>query len=102
MKKVIQNIVAKELNKLGYSGIEFSVEEPPDGKMGDYASNAALKAAGKAKQSPKELAETLAKALKKPDMFESVKVLGPGFLNFTVAGKVLVETLQRVNQKKDK
>ena len=63
---------------------EVKVEHPPDHKLGDYASNLALKLSRVAGASPLALAEALAGFLPSIPEVARVEVAAPGFINFTL------------------
>ncbi len=82
--------IAKEL------GIEVTAELKskisityPDSKLGDYATNAALILAKAAKKNPVDLARQLISKLGAPDL-EKIEVAGPGFINFILDKKYLI------------
>jgi len=57
------------------------VEPPRDAAHGDMATNAAMVLAKDAGVKPRELADTIAQALRADPMIETVDVAGPGFIN---------------------
>ncbi|RME69017.1 MAG: arginine--tRNA ligase, partial [Alphaproteobacteria bacterium] len=59
----------------------MTVEPPRDPAHGDIATNAALVLAKPARQAPKAIAESLAKALARHEAIETAEVAGPGFVN---------------------
>jgi arginyl-tRNA synthetase len=75
-------------------GIDVDVKlTRPDVEFGDYATNVALQIAGKLEKNPREIAETIANALREKHEFSEVSVAGPGFINIRVSAKALLETL---------
>jgi arginyl-tRNA synthetase len=66
----------------------------PDPKFGDFATNAALILSKQVKKNPIDLAKELIEKIGK-DMFESVELAGPGFINFRIKNEVLIRELQR-------
>ncbi len=83
-----QQAIVKELKKATkLKEIELSI--PPDPKMGDYAFPCFVLAKQK-KKNPKEVAEDLAKKLKKPSLITEIKVLGP-YVNFFIDKAKLAE-----------
>ncbi len=60
---------------------EFSRPEP---QFGDYATNVALKLAGKLQKNPREVAEQIAEKLRESEEFSEVSVAGPGFINLVL------------------
>jgi len=94
-----QNIFAEALGYVRYAltalvkagalrkGIDQSrvqVEPPRDSAHGDMATNAAMVLAKEAGQTPRELAEVIAKKLRGYKFFANVEVAGPGFINLTL------------------
>lgn len=65
----------------------------PDPKFGDYATNVALQLAKPLGKNPREIAETLADALRTSDRFSEVTIAGPGFINVRVSARSLADTL---------
>ncbi|HEY8488143.1 MAG TPA: arginine--tRNA ligase [Thermaerobacter sp.] len=61
------------------------VEVPRDPAHGDFASNAALVLAGRARRAPREVAAALERHLPGGAWLRRVEVAGPGFLNFHLA-----------------
>lgn len=82
----------------GGASTPFVVERPRSRAHGDWSSNAALAAAGKAGVPPRELAERLAARVRcdPPPHLESVDVAGPGFVNFRMAPESLYGVLKDV------
>ena len=65
----------------------------PDAEFGDYASNVALQLAGRLSKNPREVAETIAGALRETGDFSEVSVAGPGFINLRVSAASIARTL---------
>ncbi|HEY8135755.1 MAG TPA: arginine--tRNA ligase [Candidatus Limnocylindrales bacterium] len=65
--------------------VVFDVTRPASTEHGDYATNAALKMAGKMGRPPRELATVLAAAIGTDDVIAKVDVAGPGFVNIFLA-----------------
>jgi arginyl-tRNA synthetase len=85
--------VAKDL---GVVDARFVVE-PTDLAHGDYATNIALVAGKALKKNPKELAESIAKALREAGdgMIADVTVAGPGFVNLKLTQKALSDAMKQ-------
>lgn len=64
----------------------------PEEQFGDYATNVALQLAKPLGKNPREIAETLAAALREnlSDMVSEVSVAGPGFLNIKLTDSALL------------
>jgi arginyl-tRNA synthetase len=79
------------------AGAEVELERPKDPSHGDYATNAALRSAGAARRSPREIAAELAEQVRGLPGVASVDVAGPGFLNLRLADAFFVEALAEVD-----
>jgi arginyl-tRNA synthetase len=78
-------------------GFEPEFETPQNAEHGDLSTNAAMKLARPLRQSPKAIAEDLARRLRAlpvdPRRVAAVEVAGPGFLNFRFADSYLADAL---------
>ncbi|RDI75238.1 Arginyl-tRNA synthetase [Gaiella occulta] len=63
------------------AGFPVELERPSDPAHGDYATNAALRLAGRLKRPPREVADELAGRIAGLAEVARVEVAGPGFLN---------------------
>ena len=75
---------------------DIAVERPQNPEHGDYASSLPLKLAKPLKKNPIEIANVLAKYLKKDEIFEDVVVANPGFLNFVLSRKWLQDQVDQM------
>jgi len=84
---------------------EFTLEHPADEKMGDYATNVAMVMAKESKKNPREMAEEMMKKLREAkelkEIVERVEVAGPGFINFFLSEKYLIDELSEVVSEKE-
>jgi len=80
------------------------VEHPKEKAHGDYATSIALVVAKILKKNPMEIAEGLKSQISelKPDLFEKVEVLKPGFINFFLSQQSLVDSINNILKEKDK
>jgi arginyl-tRNA synthetase len=74
--------LAQELSAA--TGLPIELERPADPTHGDFATNAALRAAGAQRRPPRELAEELAAQARGLDAVDRAEVAGPGFVNLFV------------------
>ena len=75
------------------------IEVPRDSTHGDYSTNIALMLAKPLRKPPRALGEELATQLRKhSDLFESVEVAGPGFVNVRLAPGFLQESVAKLLQ----
>jgi len=72
------------------------IEQARDERHGDYASNLAMVVAVKAGRSPRFAAEALIERVAKPSWLESVKIAGPGFINFRLSDQAHHAIIQRI------
>lgn len=103
---MIQDTIRKEiknaLNSLDVQAPEkIELEHPDKLEHGDYASNTAMKLAGKQDVNPRELAEKIADALRQAqgdfsDKVKKIEVAGPGFINFYLSSEFFTESLSRI------
>jgi arginyl-tRNA synthetase len=63
------------------AGVPVELERPSDPVHGDYATNAALRAAPAQRRSPREVGEEIARAAESLSEVERAEVAGPGFVN---------------------
>jgi arginyl-tRNA synthetase len=65
--------------------VTVELDRPKNAEHGDFASNIALQIAKKVGRKPREVAETIVKALASAPDVARTDVAGPGFINFTLA-----------------
>ncbi len=65
--------------------VTFEVTRPGSPEHGDFATNAALRLAGKMGRPPRDIAAVLAAAIGSDEIIGRVEVAGPGFVNIWVA-----------------
>lgn len=63
----------------------------PDPQFGDYATNVAMQLAKPLGRNPREIATEIVEELQNTGDFEKVEVAGPGFINVTLGGSVLLK-----------
>ena len=98
IKSEIEKAVKKLYGEEGCPPLEINVSA--DGKFGDYASNAAMVlGAGNPRKVAEEIKTELEKSQKFAEFFTGAEIAGPGFLNFTLSDKGLVEGLRGLNEK---
>ena len=98
----IQTVLEGALVKLNVANVIPDVEWPAMEQHGDYSSNIAMVLAKKMKKSPLEIAKEIVRSLPKLDFVENVKIENPGFINFYLKKKNLVEALLKIPSKSDK
>ncbi len=112
MKNLIRRLVwqsilnSGERDLFGLTDVEntvsIEVSRPKDPKFGDYATNAALVMAARARMKPLDLAAMLVEHMPKdPTVLKAAKVAGPGFINFFLADDVWREVLHRIHAERE-
>ena len=76
---------------------KIKIEHPREKSHGDYATNIAMVISKQTNKSPLKIGEGLkSQILKlKPDLFEKIEVVPPGFINFFLSEKTLIRQLKR-------
>jgi len=79
----LKDKIVAAASKLGVvlTSIDVIIEKSKAAEHGDYASNVALKNAGKAGKNPRQFASELIEAIDK-DGISKIEIAGPGFINF--------------------
>jgi len=97
-KVVIESYLslAEEMGWSGEIGADFDISVPKDVKFGDFSCNIAMILASRRKVKPRDIAEKLSKHIKKNDLFSSVSVAGPGFINMTINPVRWVERIREI------
>jgi len=75
---------------------EITIERPAKPEHGDYASSLPLKLAKIIGMRPMEVADAILKNLPAPQNIEKIDVAPPGFINFTISRKWLVEQVELI------
>ena len=80
----------------GINDIKISIEKPKNKDHGDLSTNVALLLTKKIKKNPLEICDELKNELIKSDLFESIEIAKPGFINFKLAISSLTESLNKI------
>ncbi|MCF8000781.1 MAG: arginine--tRNA ligase [Halanaerobiales bacterium] len=80
---------------------EIKVEVPREKEHGDYATNIAMVMAKHFKRAPRQIAELISGNIDS-DLIKKVSVAGPGFINFELENDWLYETIDLIDEYKDK
>jgi arginyl-tRNA synthetase len=92
VKERLRNVIKEALKSLNLGDVDFVVEHPTDLKMGDYATNVAIKYGH-----TKEIKEYLDK--NKPKEVDHIELAGPGFINFYLSKEFFKESLEEIIEK---
>lgn len=81
---------------------EVQIDYPASADHGDYASNLALQINAEIKRNPQEIAQEIIEKIPKNDILSKVEVAGPGFINFHLSEKALLDETEKVLKEKEK
>ncbi|MEN2984735.1 MAG: arginine--tRNA ligase [Dictyoglomaceae bacterium] len=95
LKDALKNLESEGLN---INGIELIVEVPKQKEYGDYATPIPLLLAQKNQKPPLEIAYRLIDKLTVKNIFEKVEIAGPGFINFFVSHKILIDVMHYIRK----
>lgn len=102
MDKIEQALAAAVRDMIGdEAGVEPELSRP-DEQFGDFATNVALKLAGKLGRPPRAVAEELAAGLRQKlgSDAQNISIAGPGFINITVSDQLVLAAAQDAPTKK--
>jgi len=103
IKSKIKELIKKAV-EIAYPKVEdfnFMVESVDD-KFGDYSTNVALVLAKRAGERPEAIAKKIVAILSKNEMFETVEVASPGFVNFKIALPYLQNQIFQITEAGEK
>ena len=95
MREKIRQIIGKAI---GGESADFSIEIPGEKTHGDYSTNAALVLAKKLNMNPREVAEDIKNKIGENKLFFKVEVAGPGFINFFISPKIILENIKKIGK----
>ncbi|OGE81749.1 MAG: arginine--tRNA ligase [Candidatus Doudnabacteria bacterium RIFCSPHIGHO2_01_FULL_43_23] len=106
MKEVLVETIHKALSNLGYpSDTDLTVSYPPEKKFGDYSVSVAMSLGKSSQTPPRKIAQEIVNEIRKSksaEAFEKIEIVGPGFINFHLSQKFLLENLLEILRKKNK
>ncbi len=83
-------------SQLSMFGNDFDPEvRPADERFGDFQANGVLSYLGRKKENPRPAAQALLEAFEKVDNLFDVTLAGPGFLNFKLKDRGVIDWLQQ-------
>lgn len=86
------------LQKMGVSGVAYTIEFPGELSHGDLATNVALLAGKQAGLAPKAFAEKLVVEIGKIEGVEKISIAGPGFINFHFTRDTFSEIVLKIGE----
>jgi arginyl-tRNA synthetase len=98
-KQKVRQVLDELINSENIPKEDYLIEES---SFGDFSANIALKLSRfKNYQTPMEIAKFFQANLEKNDLFETVTVTEPGFINFTINQKKTVEIIPKIIKQED-
>ena len=98
MKEQIIELIRASTQSLFDSDVSVVLERPEE-QFGDFATNVAMQLARPLQRDPRKIAHELVEELQKSDLFSSVSMAGPGFINMTMSDKNLLNSLEQAPSK---
>ncbi|MEW5907962.1 MAG: arginine--tRNA ligase [Patescibacteria group bacterium] len=95
MRNFIKKEIEKAVKKLFKKKRAFEVTS--DTKFGDYSSNVAMVTGGNLRMNAERIKTELAASKNIPQIFSKTEITGPGFLNFYLSEKGLIEGLKCIS-----
>ena len=83
---------------------EIKIDRPAEERHGDYSTNFALQIAKTVQIEPKQIAGHLKSHIfnLRPDFFEKIEIVEPGFINFFISPKYLQNQITEILKQKEK
>lgn len=91
----IRNLIQQAFTHIQMKVDKIIVEIPVDKSLGDYSTSVAFLLAKKYGMNPMSLAQKIVDAIPANDLISSVQAVAPGFINFTLKPKKLLQVLSR-------
>ncbi len=98
IKDKIIALLQAALKKNGLDARDINLEHPTNPAHGDYSTNVAFASAKQLKKQPLELAQQIKDSVPQDELVEKVTVEKPGFINFFLSGKALLQELKNINE----
>lgn len=93
MKEILKTKIEEAIKSLNIEDIDFSIEHPSDISHGEWTTNIAMVAANKMGKNPRETATEIVSALGDIEGVESIENAGPGFINFKLTHKAIIDSM---------
>lgn len=101
LKKYVEPVFARALNKLGVEPEQFlTFETPKNPEHGDLSVNAAMKLAKTLKKPPRKIAEEIIENLDfDSSKIKKVEIAGPGFINVAFSDEFFADCARSLSEK---
>ena len=96
LKRWIEEKIRKAVSKsFPVESVSFKVEIPPE-RFGEFSTNVAMVLTRELGMKPREIAGRIADSLSADEIFDAVRIEGPGFINFDLKNEVYLDSLRRI------
>ena len=99
--KDLSKKLQKEIKEAGYEIKNFNLLPSNRKDLGDYQINDAMQLAKTYHKNPREIAEDIVKVLEQDKRLTNINIAGPGFINVTLSDEFLVDSLNKMANKKE-
>jgi len=100
--KIIKEALNKAFPEISDNDVlGIALEIPKEKKFGDFSVNIAMKLSRQIRKPPMDIAAGIVKHIEKSDLINDVKVEKPGFINFYVSNKAVVDSLKDIINEAD-
>lgn len=96
MKRILVGLIEERLRQMGLKDPLVEFEIPRDERLGDLSTPVSMSSAKVLRKPPREIAESIISSFRGMDIFESVELAGPGFINFTFSRQFIWSELKRL------
>jgi len=96
MKYDIIEILKKTIKHLDFPIVEPTIQKPKHEKDVDFATNIAFIISKQLNSNPIKIAEKIKKNIIDEEIFDSVEIAGPGFINFKINQSLVINELKNI------
>ncbi len=96
---IIEEKISEAVKLAGAESDYFEIEIPRHENQGDISTPAAMALAKRLKKPPREIAAQIVSAINGEDVFDSIEIAGPGFINFKLSKNFLIKGLRQIQGK---
>jgi len=93
---ILKKYISETLIKIGFEKIDPDFRTPSKAVFGDYSTSIALKLSKILKNNPLKIANDIKNGFPKNSLIEKIEVVKPGFINFWIDKKYLVDYAQKL------
>jgi len=99
MKNKINSAISNSIKNLNFPSVDIIIEKPKNKDNGDISTNVAFLLSKELKKSPLDIAKELENELIKSNLFKTVVVAKPGFINFRLNNTSLINSVAEIIKK---